>query len=190
MSILKIARLGHPVLATKAAPVEDPTAPQVKAIVEDMIETLFDTPGNGLAAPQVHIPLRIVIFFLAEEAWSYDRGDEPPARRNRRPSDSELQVPLTVLINPEYSPLGDEMMEGYEGCLSVPGLTGKVRRHRHIRYRGTTPSGELLERTASDAHAQVVQHECDHLDGIVYLERIADLKQLTFVSELALHRGG
>ncbi|MCY6381920.1 peptide deformylase [Hoeflea prorocentri] len=189
MSILKIARMGHPILAAVAEPVQDPTSHAIKALANDMIETLYDTAGNGLAATQVHVPQRVIIFFQTNEEWSFDRLDEPPARRFRPPADNRLSVPLTLLVNPEYEPVGDDTVEGYEGCLSIPGLAGKVRRYRTIRYRGITPDGQLVERTAEGAHAQVVQHECDHLDGILYPERMTDLKDLTFMTELKLRQG-
>lgn len=166
MAILKIARMGHPVLRRPAAPVADPAAPDIQRLVDDMIETMVDAGGAGLAAPQVHVPLRLVIFHA-------------PALRN----DGE-GVPLTVLMNPEVEPLGDGRQVGYEACLSVPGLTGEVARWRRVRYRGVGRHGEPIEREAEGFHARVVQHECDHLDGVLYPMRMDDLTRLGFVEEV------
>ena len=177
MAILKIARMGHPVLAEAAQPVEEPTAPAVRQLVSDMIETMEDAGGTGLAAPQVHVPLRVVVFFVGAEraGEAQDEGGES--------EDTDLAVPLTVLINPVIVPLDDERELGVEACLSVPGLMGQVSRYRRIRYRGLTPEGEVLEREAEGFHARVVQHECDHLDGILYPQRMTDLGTLIFESE-------
>jgi peptide deformylase len=171
MAILKIARMGHPVLRRRADPVTDPTAPEVRRLVADMLETLADIGGIGLAAPQVHVPQRVVLF-------------EVPARRAEQEGDERAAVPLTVLVNPEIEPLGPEMALGWEACLSVPGLTGAVPRYLRIRYRGTTPEGETIEREAEGFHARVVQHECDHLDGVLYPMRMTDLSLLAFTEEL------
>ncbi len=170
MAILKIARMGHPVLRGRAAEVDDPTAPQIQALVRNMIETMRDADGAGLAAPQVHVPLRVVVFHVPEER----AGDAEPA----------APQPPTVLINPEIEPLTDETALGWEGCLSVPGLVGAVPRFTRIRYAGLTPTGERIEREAADFHARVVQHECDHLDGILYPQRMTDLSLLMFQEEL------
>ena len=164
MAILKIARMGHPVLRRPAEPVADPTAPAIRQLVADMIETLADVGGRGLAAPQVHVPLRLVIFHVPEH--EDDLG------------------PLTVLANPVIEPLSDEVEDGWEGCLSVPGLRGMVPRHTRIRYAGVAPTGERIERTAEGFHARVVQHECDHLDGLLYPMRMTDLGKLVFESEM------
>ncbi len=169
MAILKIARMGHPVLRRRAEPVPDPAAPVIRALVADMIETMEDAHGAGLAAPQVHVPLRVVVFHVPE-ARARREGEEP--------------VPLTVLVNPEIQPVGAEMADGWEACLSVPGLAGLVPRVTHIRYRGLTPEGEPIEREARGFHARVVQHECDHLDGILYPQRMTDLSHLVFAEEM------
>ncbi|MBI3503396.1 MAG: peptide deformylase [Proteobacteria bacterium] len=170
MAILKIARMGHPVLAQIADPVEDPTAPEIHALVEDMVDTMIDAPGTGLAAPQVHVPLRIVVFLVRAERTTGIEGDTP--------------ADLTALINPVLEPIGDETNEAYEGCLSVPGLTGIVPRFTHLRYRGFDLSGNTIDRTVSGFHARVVQHECDHLDGLLYPQRMTDLSKLAFVDEM------
>lgn len=174
MAILKIARMGHPVLDRPAEPVADPTAPEIVTLIGDMIETMADANGTGLAAPQVHVSKRVVVFFVSELRAGDDPADGP--------------VPLTVLINPEIEVIGDETEEGWEGCLSLPGLTGAVERPYRIRYRGTTLDGKLLEREAAGFHARVVQHECDHLDGILYPQRMADHSKFGFVEEIGRAR--
>jgi len=179
MAILKIARMGHPALGRPADPVEDPTVPELRRLVEDMIETMEDAGGTGLAAPQVHVPLRVVVFFIgAARARREEASSDPPD------SEGAAGVPLTVLVNPEVEPLGDERALGWEACLSVPGLVGEVSRHTAVRYRGTSLAGEAIERVATGFHARVVQHECDHLDGVVYPQRMADLSRLMFTSEM------
>lgn len=174
MALLKIARMGHPVLRAPARAVEDPTAPWVRRLVEDMIETMEDAGGTGIAAPQVHKPWRIVIFRVDGERLSDLPGD--------------VAQDLTVLVNPIVEPIGDEIAFGWEGCLSVPGLRGVVPRHLRIRYRAIGLDGETIAREAAGFHARVVQHECDHLDGILYPQRMTDLRSLVFSSELK-HRG-
>ena len=169
MAILKIARMGHPVLRRRADPVPDPTDPQIGRLVRDMIDTMEDAHGAGLAAPQVHVPLRVVVFHVPE-ARAAREGEEP--------------VGLTALVNPAILPLTDETQPGWEACLSVPGLAGVVPRFTRIRYAGWTPEGERIEREASGFHARVVQHECDHLDGILYPQRMADLSLLIFADEM------
>ena len=169
MAILKIARMGHPVLRRVADAVADPTAPEIKHLIADMEETLADIGGAGLAAPQVHVPLRVVIFRVPAERVT-DRPDDQPQE-------------LAVLINPIIDPVGDDMELGWEGCLSVPGLRGAVPRHARIRYRGRTLNGAVIDRTVSGFHARVVQHECDHLDGVLYPQRMTDLGLLVFTEE-------
>jgi len=170
MAILKIARMGHPVLRRRAEPVADPTEPKVKRLVRDMLETLADIGGVGLAAPQVHVSRRVVIF-------------EVPAARSAE-GEAPGAVPMTVLINPVIEPLADETAMGWEACLSVPGLTGAVPRYTRIRYGGFDLAGQRIEREATGFHARVVQHECDHLDGILYPQRMTDMSLLAFAEEL------
>ncbi len=168
MTLLKIARMGHPVLLRPAAPVADPAAPDIRQLVADMIETMEDANGVGLAAPQVHVGRRVVVF-------------KAPADR----SDGEAEdVPTTALINPEFEPLADDIELGWEGCLSIPGLTGAVPRYARIGYRGLSPSGARVEREARGFHARVVQHEIDHLDGVLYTMRMDDMSMLAFDEEL------
>ncbi len=173
MALLKIARMGHPVLRGAAGMVEDPTAPWVRRLVEDMVETMEDAGGTGLAAPQVHMPWRIVVFRVDGE------------RLSDLPGDSEQD--LTALINPVVEPVGNEMAYGWEGCLSVPGLRGVVPRHLRVRYRGLGLDGGIIERDVAGFHARVVQHECDHLDCILYPQRMTDHRLLMFLEELQRH---
>jgi peptide deformylase len=173
MAILKIARMGHPVLGSRAEPVADPTMPAIRRLVADMAETMADAGGVGLAAPQVHVPMRIILFCVPETR-SVDREG----------GDAGGPVPLTCLINPEIEPLSDETEDGWEACLSIPGLTGIVPRFSRIRYHGLTPDGARIAREAAGFHARVVQHECDHLDGILYPRRMRDLSSLGFVEEM------
>jgi peptide deformylase len=175
MAILKIAKMGHPILAQKAAPVANPADPALRRLVSDMVETMMDANGAGLAAPQVHVPLRVVVFQAPGE-----RSD-PGLSEDER---FDHTAPLTILINPEIQVMDSAREAGWEGCLSVPGLRGLVERAAHIRYRGYDLDGKLVERTARGFHARVVQHECDHLDGILYPSRMGDLKNLIFESEI------
>jgi peptide deformylase len=173
MALLKIARMGHPVLRGVAGAVDDPTAPWVRRLVDDMVETMEDAGGTGIAAPQVHQPYRIVVFQVLGDRLSDLPGD--------------VAQDLTVLINPVVETIGRERALGWEGCLSVPGLRGVVPRHLRIRYSGTGLDGEVIEREVEGFHARVVQHECDHLDGILYAQRMTDHRLLVFVEELQRH---
>lgn len=181
MAILKIARMGHPVLRRRAAPVEDPTDPEIRRLVADMLETMEDADGTGLAAPQVHVPRRVVVFYVAADRAARD-GEA--GANGEAPGDDSPAVPLTVLINPVVEPLSEDTALGWEACLSLPGLAGQVPRHTAVRYRGLGLDGREIEREARGFHARVVQHECDHLDGVLYPQRMADLSTLTFTSEL------
>lgn len=171
MAILKIARMGHPVLRRVADPVEDPSDPEIQRLIADMAETMADASGAGLAAPQVHVPKRIILFVVpAERATLEGEADRPRG--------------LSVLINPVIEPVGAGMVPGWEGCLSIPGLRGIVPRHAHIRYRGLDADGRPVDREARGFHARVVQHELDHLDGVLYPDRMPDLSLLTFNEEI------
>lgn len=167
MAVLKIARMGHPALMGVARPVSDPTEPGIRRLAQDMLDTMRDAPGIGLAAPQVHVPLRMVIYMVPES----------------RTNDSEGQ-PLTVLINPEITVLDETTEEGVEGCLSLPGMSGKVARARHIRVQALDLDGNELDYEAEGFHARVIQHECDHLDGILYPMRMTDLASFGYVEEM------
>jgi peptide deformylase len=186
MAILKIAKMGNPVLRAAAQEVPDPTQPQIRALVSDMVETMVDAGGAGLAAPQVHVPLRIVIFYAPpdgpEEA---DAGSEPGGQE----AAEEAGDPgaLTILINPKIEPLSDEQAFGWEGCLSVPGMRGVVPRFTRIRYTGVDINGHPVSVEAEGFHARVVQHECDHLDGVLYPQRMTDLRLLGFNDEFDRH---
>ena len=152
----------------------NPTGPGIQQLVRHMIETMIDANGAGLAAPQVHVPLRLAVFQAPGE-----RADQTLSETERY----DHAAPLTVLINPEIEILSPEMEGGWEGCLSIPGMRGYVERPAHIRYRGVDHEGNPIERTARGFHARVVQHELDHLDGILYPQRMKDLKKFIFESE-------
>lgn len=167
MAILKIARMGHPVLLDKAAEVKDPAAPEIAQLIENMMETLEDAGGVGLAAPQVHESLRLFIYLV-------------PASRNG----GDEEIPPSAVINPVITPLSDEMTLGWEGCLSIPGLRAAVPRYEHIHLAGFDAAGEPIDKEISGFHARVVQHETDHLDGILYPMRMADFRYFGFNEEL------
>jgi len=168
MGLLKIAKMGHPVLFQRAAPVADPGAAPIRRLVADMIETMEDAPGVGLAAPQVHVPLRLFVFRV------------PPERAG-----GGAAIAPSVLINPEVEALGDEVMLCTEGCLSIPGLQGLVPRAARIRYRGVDCDGQTVAAEATGFHANVIQHEFDHLNGILYPMRLADFTSFGYVEEFA-----
>lgn len=170
MAILKIARMGHPVLLQKCQPVEDPGAPEIRRLVADMMETMEDAPGVGLAAPQVYQPLRLFVFRV------------PGGRQTQFAEDTETGN--TVLINPTVEFLGEEATLGWEGCLSIPGLRGAIPRAARIRYTGVDCDGNTIQREAAGFHARVVQHEYDHLDGILYPMRVQNFRLFGFEEEL------
>lgn len=161
MALLKIARLGHPVLLAPAVPVPDPTTPEMRRLLRDMAETMLDANGIGLAAPQIHEPLRLFL-------W--------------RDGDA-----IRAIFNPVLT-LGADSITAFEGCLSIPGLRGAVPRATSLTYSGLSPEGEPVAGTAEGLAARVMQHEADHLDGILYLMRMPDLSRLGFTEELARHR--
>jgi peptide deformylase len=169
MAVLKIAHLGHPILRQVAEPVspEAIRSPEIQRLIQDMLETMADADGAGLAAPQVHVSKRIVIYGVEE---------------NPRYPDAE-SAPLTVLINPRITPVGAEQDEDWEGCLSVPDLRGRVPRFTRVRVEAYGHDGEQLRFEAEGFHARVVQHECDHLDGKVYLDRMRSMESLSFLPE-------
>jgi peptide deformylase len=168
MAVRPILRLGDPRLREVAVPVTAFDTPELHELVRDLIDTMEAASGAGLAAVQIGVGQRIVIFGV-EANPRYPRA-EP--------------VPFTVLVNPEITPLGEERESGWEGCLSVPGMRGLVPRHARIRYRGRDAFGEAIDRTVEGFHARVVQHECDHLDGVLYPERIEDMRSFGFLEEL------
>lgn len=183
--MLKIARMGHPVLQRRAEPVADPASQDVQRLIDDMYETMVDAGGAGIAAPQVHVPLRIVMFFVPGN----DDEDAEGARNaaGQLESLTANQRRLTVLINPIIDILTDETADDWEGCLSVPGLRGMVPRYTRLKYSGYDRQGHYGERLATDFHARVVQHECDHLDGILYPARMTDLDKLIYTTEFRHH---
>jgi peptide deformylase len=175
MSILKIARLGHPVLRRVAEPLppEGIGAPTVQQIIDDLIETMNEYDGAGLAAPQVHISKQIVVFGVD----SNPRYPDAPG------------IPLTVLINPKITPTTEEVEEDWEGCLSVPDLRGKVPRYTQIAVEAYDRTGRKMRFSAEGFHARVVQHECDHLWGKVFLDRMRSMESLAFVREFVRFHG-
>ena len=168
--IRDVLRMGDPRLLQVARPVTDFSSPALRALLADMRDTMEHLDGAGLAAPQIGVDLRVVIFGVES---------------NPRYPDAE-GVPFTVLINPVITPLTAEEEEGWEGCLSVPGLRGLVPRIKRLRYTGRDERGQAIEREAAGFHARVVQHECDHLDGILYPMRVRDFRQFGFVDALQL----
>ena len=163
MAIRPVLKMGHPILRQVAMPVTQ-FGSELAALIADMDETMRSLQGAGLAAPQIGVSQRIVIFELQEN----------PRYPHVAP------VPYTVLINPQLTPLGDEMTEGWEGCLSVPGMRGLVPRYHRLRYQGVDQHGAPIDRTVEGFHARVVQHEVDHLDGILYPQRIRDMRNFGF----------
>ena len=168
MALRDILKMGDPRLLRVARPVEHFDGPELHALIADLHDTMRAAGGVGLAAPQIGVDLAVVLFGF-ERSERYP--DAPP-------------VPRTVLLNPRITPLGDEEEEGWEGCLSVPGLRGVVPRFRRIRYSGFDPSGRAIEREAEGFHARVVQHECDHLIGKLYPMRVRDFSRFGFTSVL------
>lgn len=166
--IREILRMGDPRLLGVAQPVTEFDTPELRELLVDMRDTMRHLDGAGLAAPQIGVPLRVVIF-------GFDSSVRYP---------EAAPVPYTVLINPMLTPLSDETEDGWEGCLSVPGLRGVVPRWKRLRYSGFDDQGRMFERSVEDFHARVVQHECDHLDGILYPMRIVDFRKFGFVDVL------
>jgi peptide deformylase len=164
MAIRPVLRMGHPVLREVAAPVARFGTSELRGLVRDMDDTMRALNGAGIAAPQIGVSQRVVIFEVQSN----------PRYPHAEP------VPYTVLVNPELEPIGDAKEDGWEGCLSVPGLRGLVPRFERLRYRGYDLDGRPIERAVSGFHARVVQHEVDHLDGILYPMRIVDLRNLGF----------
>lgn len=174
MAVLKVARLGHPILRQVAEPVspEAILSPRVQSLIDDLIETMEEYDGAGLAAPQVHVSERIVVFCV-----------EANVRYPDAPS-----IPLTVLINPRIRVLTDRTEEDWEGCLSLPDLRGRVPRATRIEVEAYDRDGAPLRFTAEDFHARVVQHECDHLDGKVFVDRMRSMESLSFTREFLRYR--
>lgn len=168
MAVRTLLRMGDPRLLQTAAPVAAFGTPELDALIADMFDTMAAAGGVGLAAPQIGVGLRVVIF-------GFEHSERYP---------DAAPVPRTILVNPEIAVLDETPEEGWEGCLSVPGLRGVVARPRRIRYRGCDPAGRPIERKAEGFHARVVQHECDHLDGILYPMRVRDFTRFGFTDVL------
>jgi peptide deformylase len=168
MAAREVLRMGHPVLREKAKPVDKVATPELRALVADMKETMAAKAGAGLAAPQIGVSQRVVIFGV----------DHNPRYPDAEP------VPFTVLVNPKIVMLTREVESDWEGCLSVPGMRGVVPRYTKLRYTGTDEEGNPIDRVAEGFHARVVQHECDHLDGILYPQRMTDMSTFGFTKEL------
>jgi peptide deformylase len=167
MSLLSVVRMGDPVLRARAAPIMDPADPAIGALAESMMETMIDAPGVGLAAPQIGSSLRLVVMRVIGDRSALDQ----PLR-------------MMALINPELEPIGNAIELGWEGCLSVPELRGIVPRHARIGYRGWLPDGTRVEGEAEGFQARILQHEVDHLDGILYLDRMRDFSTLGYGPEI------
>lgn len=168
MAVRDVLKMGDARLLRVAQPVQVFDTPELKALIVDLFDTMEATDGVGIAAPQIGVNLQVVVFGFDES----ERYPDAPS------------VPRTILLNPVITPLSDEMEDGWEGCLSVPGLRGLVPRYQHIRYQGVDPQGQPIEREAHDFHARVVQHECDHLIGRLYPTRIRDMTQFGFTDVL------
>ena len=179
MSILKVARMGHPVLRARAKPLDAAAikSPRVQQLIDDMFETMNEYQGVGLAAPQVHESLRLFVAGFAphppDDDDDEDEGDD----------DEESRVPQMVLINPEIAIAGNDTVDDWEGCLSIPDIRGRVTRARDIRVRAFDRNARRVEITARGFTARVIQHETDHLDGVLFLDRMESFETLTFLEE-------
>ena len=165
MSILKISRLGHPILLQKTKIVQDITSNRVKQIIHDMTETMLEAKGIGLAAPQIYINKQIIIFRIPEE-------------------EKEQEIKITALINPKLTKISNETNNEWEGCLSIPGMLGLVKRYSKIKYEGYDMQGNIIKREAHGLHARVVQHEFDHLMGILYISRLVNKNAYGYAEEI------
>jgi len=175
MPILKVARIGHPCVRASARPVtpEEIASPAFQRLVDDMVETMHEYDGVGVAAPQVHVGLRVAVI------------EVPPSDERAREA-----VPLSVLVNPVVTPLGEEKAPGWEGCLSIPDLRGLVPRWRRVRLEALDRAGKPYAVEAEDFFARVIQHECDHLDGGVYVDRMEGMRTLSFLHEFERFTAG
>ena len=165
MSILKISRLGHPILIKKSLPVKDISGFEVKKIIHDMTETMLDSKGIGLAAPQVFINKQIIIYRAPE-------------------NEDQKNIKITALINPKLTKVSDETTNQWEGCLSIPGMLGLVKRYSKIKYEGYDIQGNFVKQEAEGLQARIIQHEFDHLIGILYTSRLADKNAFGFIDEI------
>ncbi len=186
MSILKVARMGHPVLRARARAVEPAMirSPRFQQLVDDMFDTMKEYQGVGLAAPQIHESLRLFVCGFAPAAVPEDEDEE----NERIPE--EDRVPLMALINPEITPVGGEVVEDWEGCLSIPDIRGRVPRARQIAVRAYDRTGKRIEIRVAGFTARVIQHETDHLDGILFFDRMTSFESLTFIEEFGRYWSG
>ena len=173
MTIKTILRMGDPRLIEPSQEISDVPSQALDQLVKDMLDTMAKNNGAGLAAPQIGVLKKLVVF-----------GMEDDSSENERYPDTE-HVPLTILINPEIEPIGEDIIESWEGCLSIPGMRGVVPRYAKIRYKGLDPEGNVIDREVEGFHSIVVQHECDHLDGILYPMRMPDMSYFGFEEELS-----
>jgi peptide deformylase len=178
MSILKVARMGHPVLRAKARPLEaaEIRSGEVQQLIDDMFETMAEYQGVGLAAPQIHESVRLFVAGIPARAAADDEEDEDE-------EDDRDEMPLIALINPEITPVGREVSEDWEGCLSIPDIRGRVPRARQIVAKGYDRTGKRVEIKASGFSARVIQHETDHLNGVLFFDRMKSFETLTFLDE-------
>lgn len=168
MAVRPVLRMGDPRLLEKSLPIKHFDTAELHGLITDMRDTMAALDGAGLAAPQIGVPLQVVIFSVQSNPRYPDAGE----------------IPETILVNPTITPLSDDMEEGWEGCLSIPGMRGLVPRYRQVHYVGLDPMGKQIERTVDGFHARVVQHECDHLWGILYPMRIRDMRKFGFTEVL------
>lgn len=168
MALRPILKMGDPRLLVPAEPITEFDTPALHALIEDMFDTMAEAGGVGLAAPQIGVGLQLVVM-------GFEKSERYP---------DAAPVPQTILLNPVITPLSDEMEDGWEGCLSVPGMRGLVPRYTRIRYSGFTPQGEVIDRRVDGFHARVVQHECDHLHGVLYPMRIRDMSRFGYTEVL------
>jgi peptide deformylase len=180
MAILKVARMGHPVLRAKARPLEaaEIRSGEVQQLIDDMFETMAEYQGVGLAAPQIHESVRLFVAGIPARAAADDEEDEDE-------EDDRDEMPLIALINPEITPVGREVSEDWEGCLSIPDIRGRVPRARQIVAKGYDRTGKRVEIKASGFSARVIQHETDHLDGVLFFDRMRTFESLTFMEEFS-----
>jgi peptide deformylase len=169
MAVRKVLRMGHPLLQERSSDITQFNTTELDSLIQDLFDTMHAEEGAGIAAPQIGVLKRVVIFGVEDDNPRY------PGRG---------KVPMTVLINPVITPVGEDVEDGWEGCLSVPGMRGLVPRYQRIKYKGYDAKGNVIETDADGFHARVVQHECDHLDGILYPQRIKDMTQFGFKEEL------
>ena len=172
MPILKVAKIGHPILIKKAKKIENISESSLNRLIIDMSHTLIDANGIGLAAPQIYVSKRIIIF-----------RSNKNNKKNEIKKNNKMKIHILALINPSYEVIGNEFEDDWEGCLSIPDMIGKVRRFKKIKYKGYDIKGNLIQKKASGLLARVIQHECDHLDGILYISRLVHPNYFGYAEE-------